>query len=229
MNKFKKSDLLFPLVIGEVCAWLMILVGRNLVTENPSLAGLSQYLNYLPIVFPLLCIVGLFAAYLLSKVIPVLYQIAKFVLVGGFNFLLDMAVLNFLVFATGIASGIIQTGFKSVSFFIAVINSYLLNKYWTFKRESDESASKEFLQFVIVSLIGMFINASVDYVFVNMVSPFGGMPLKTWAQFSAVLAAAVGMFWNFLGYKFIVFNEAKPIKEIEKNGQQNSPLPQIPA
>ncbi|MBU4223982.1 GtrA family protein [Patescibacteria group bacterium] len=225
MNNFKKIDLLVAFLIGEVCAWLMFFMGRNLILENPALAAASPYLNYLPIIFPVLCAIGMFAAYFLSKIIPVVYQVAKFVLVGGFNFLLDMGILNFLIFATGISTGLIQSGFKSASFFVAVINSYLLNKYWTFKRTTNESASKEFLQFIVVSLVGLFINVATDYVFVNMVSPFGGMPLKTWAQFSAMLAAAIGMTWNFLGYKFIVFDE----KGIKQDGQQNSSIPQIQA
>ena len=38
-----------------------------------------------------------------------------------------------------------------------------------------------------------------------MVGSFWNMKPILWAQFSAVLAAAIAMFWNFLGYKFIVF------------------------
>jgi hypothetical protein len=40
------------------------------------------------------------------------------------------------------------------------------------------------------------------------------MPLKTWAQFSALLAAVLSLFWNFLGYKFIVF-------DVKKEGTRN--------
>jgi putative flippase GtrA len=225
MNNFKKIDLLVAFLIGEVCAWLMFFMGRNLILENPAFSAASPYLNYLPIVFPVFCAIGMVVAYFLSKIIKVVYQAAKFVLVGGLNFLLDMGVLNFLIFATGISTGMVQSGFKSASFLVAVINSYLLNKYWTFKRTTNESAPKEFLQFVAVSLVGFFINVATDYIFVNMVSPFGGMPLKTWAQFSAMLAAAIGMFWNFLGYKFIVFDE----KKIKQDEQQNSSIPQIQA
>lgn len=209
MNTFKKSDLLLALIIGEVCAWLIWLIARNLAIEVPGIAVAVPYLNYLPVVFPVLCALGLAAAYFLSKAIPVVYQIAKFVLVGGTNFLIDMGVLNFLVFYTGISIGLTQSVFKGISFFAAVINSYLWNKFWTFKRESAESAGKEFLQFVIVSVIGFGINLGVDYVAVNMISPFGSIGAKTWAQIGALIAAVVALFWNFLGYKFIVFEEKK--------------------
>lgn len=208
MSNLKKSDLLLALILGEVCAWLMILIGGNLVKENPAAAAALPYIKYLPIVFPVLCALGLVAAYFISKIIPVVYQFGKFILVGGTNFLIDMGVLNFLIFYTGISAGLAQSGFKGISFLVATGNSYFLNKFWTFKRETNESAAKEFFQFLIVTVIGFSINLGVDYVAVNMISPLGGILPKTWAQLSAMFAAIAALFWNFLGYKFIVF-EAK--------------------
>lgn len=197
------------LVLGEVCAWLMVLISGNLAQENPAIAGALPYIKYLPIVFPLLCVTGLVIAYFLSKIVPVVYQVGKFVLVGGTNFLIDMGVLNFLIFFTGISAGLAQSGFKGVSFLVATTNSYFLNKHWTFKRETTESATKEFLQFFVISIIGFGINVGVDYILVNMISPALGMREATWAQFSAMLASIVALFWNFMGYKFLVF-EQKP-------------------
>jgi len=205
----KKIDLILTLFIGEICAWLIILIGKNLSGENPAILILLPYFKYFPIVFPVLCLMGLLIAYFLGKTVPTVYQVAKFILVGGLNFLIDMGVLNFLIFATGISTGIIQSGFKAVSFLLAMLNSYLGNKYWTFKRTTQESVFYEFLQFLIVSVIGFAFNLTIDYVFVNTVGPLGGMALKTWAQFSAFMAAALAMVWNFIGYKFIVFNTKK--------------------
>jgi putative flippase GtrA len=205
MNSFKKTDFILALVLGEVCAWLMFLIGKNLALENMAMAGALPYFKYLPIVFPILCALGLVVAYFISKVIPVIYQLGKFILVGGTNFLIDMGILNFLIFYTGISAGLAQSGFKGISFLVATWNSYFLNKYWTFKRETNEGAMKEFFQFLIVSVIGFAINLGVDYVAVNMMSPLGGMLPKTWAQVSAVIASVTALGWNFLGYKFLVF------------------------
>jgi putative flippase GtrA len=205
----KKIDLILTLFIGEICAWLIILIGKNLSGENPAILIFLPYFKYLPIVFPVLCLTGLLIAYFGGKVIPIIYQLAKFVLVGGLNFLIDMGVLNFLIFSTGVSTGITQSGFKSLSFLVAVINSYVWNRYWTFKKEIRESISQELFQFFIISIIGFSINIGIDYIFVNIISPFKEMPLKTWAQISALLATLVSLFWNFLGYKFIVFYTKK--------------------
>jgi len=197
------------LIIGEVSAWLIIVITGNLAGENPGILFVTPYLKYLPFVFPIFCLIFLRIARWIGKTIPVVYQLAKFILIGGLNFLIDMGVLNFLIFATGISTGIIQSGFKAVSFLLAMLNSYIGNKYWTFKRTTQEGVFQEFFQFLIVSAIGFALNLTIDYVFVNTIGPLGGMALKTWAQFSGFMAAAMAMFWNFLGYKFIVFDTKK--------------------
>ena len=116
-----------------------------------------------------------------------LYQLGKFVLVGGFNFLLDAAILNFF-FATNLTTGWPQSGFKGVSFVLGIVSSYLLNKHWTFSAGSKKDAKKEITRFVFISLIGFSLNIGLDYVFVNMVGSFWNMKPILWAQFSAVMA-----------------------------------------
>lgn len=209
MDKFKKIDFIIALIIGEIAGLLMMIIGKNIAGENIAVAQIVFYLNYLPIVFPIVCAIGIVVAYILNKIIPIVYQFAKFVLVGGLNFLIDMGVLNFLIFFTGITAGIEQTFFKGFSFLVATINSYFWNKFWTFKRSEKENVGKEFFEFFTVSTIGFLINVGVDYIFVNLISPLGGMGSATWAQFSAMIAAIVALFWNFIGYKFIVFDLKK--------------------
>jgi putative flippase GtrA len=116
-----------------------------------------------------------------------------------------MGILNFLIFYTGISAGLPQSAFKGFSFIVAVLNSYIWNKFWTFRRSKSHGVRKEFIQFLIVSIFGFLLNLGVDYVFVNMIHPFGALPAKSWAQFSAMIAAMLALFWNFIGYKFIVF------------------------
>lgn len=136
-------------------------------------------------------------------------QVIKFVLVGGLNTLIDLGILNLLIFITEIASGFGYSAFKGISFTIAVINSYFLNKLWTFKGQSGEKGKKEFTQFFIVSLIGFGINVGIASFVVNIISPQFGIGDKLWANVGAVCATLTAMVWNFLGYKFIVFKNAK--------------------
>lgn len=206
MPLFKKTDLILSLTIGIFSALMMIFVGRNLSAENYFFETAVSYSGYILTVFPLLCVAWIIATRFASKFIgQTVYQFGKFILTGGFNFLVDATVLNFFIFATGITDGLPQTGFKSASFVFGVISSYLLNRYWTFSVNLKKNISKEILQFIAVSGIGFVVNVGADYFFVNMVGSFWDMRPFLWAQFSAVLASAIAMIWNFTGYKFFVF------------------------
>lgn len=206
MADFKKIDLFLALAIGFLSAWMLVFVGGNLGEENQAFAKIMPYANYLFIIFPLVCGGGIIITHFVAKIAGhFLHQFGKFVLVGGFNFLLDAAILNFFLVATKLTAGLPQTGFKGVSFVFGIVSSYLLNKHWTFSAGSKEDVKKEITRFILISGIGFALNVGLDYIFVNMVSSFWNMKPILWAQFSAVMAAAVTMSWNFLGYKFIVF------------------------
>lgn len=151
---------------------------------------------------------------------PIIKQAIKFVLVGVLNTLVDLAVLNVLILVSGVSSGFGYSVFKGISFTVAVINSYFLNKFWTFKVQKMGGAKKEFAQFFTVSLIGFGINVGVASLVVNVVGPQFGIAPKIWANIGAICATLVGMTWNFLGYKFIVFKD--------KNAEPGS-IPKIQA
>ena len=224
MADFKKNDLFLALAIGFFSALMLVFVGGNLGKENQAFAKIMPYANYLFIIFPLVCGGGIIITHFAAKIIGhSLYQFGKFFLVGGFNFLLDASILNFFLVATQITSGLSQSGFKSISFVLGIVSSYLWNKYWTFSAGSRKNIGKEIYQFLVIGAIGFILNVGLDYVFVNMIGSFWNMKPILWAQFSAVMAGAISMFWNFLGYKFIVF------KVKIKNDVQNSIVSQISA
>ena len=130
----------------------------------------------------------------------VLRQIIKFVIIGVSNTLVDLTVLNLLMFLTGVTSGVPYIAFKAASFLVAVTNSYLWNKRWTFR-----SDKQLFTQFLLVSTIGLFVNVGTASFLVNVVGPQFGASIKIWANIGAVGGTLVVMTWNFLGYKFVVF------------------------
>ena len=132
-------------------------------------------------------------------------QFGKFVVIGLMNTVIDFAILNFLMWWTGIYSGASIILLNMVSFSIAVFNSYFWNKYWTFK-DLDKVEAKEFSQFILVTLIGLAINSSIVYGITTLVSPMFGISPELWANLAKVAATGFSLIWNFIGYKFIVFN-----------------------
>jgi len=139
--------------------------------------------------------------------------------VGVGNTLVDWVVLFGLMRVTGITSGFGYSIEKGGSFLVAVINSYIFNKYWTFKAKGTKVAV-EFSQFFLVSVVGMIINVGVATAVVRFIKPIdfvinlaGYIPLlelapgEIWGIFGAAVATIVALAWNFLGYKFIVFKK----------------------
>ncbi len=200
----KKIDVISSLIIGELTAWLAVSVIKNLM---PSFT----YTWVLPVAFPFIFLFGLWLAFQIGRKIPLIWQAAKFLMVGVLNTLVDLGVLNFLMFVSGQSSGMPFQIFKTVSFLFAVINSYFWNKFWAFKKENEGKievkSGKEVLQFFIVSIIGWAINFGISYLVVNIVKPQFGISDKLWANIGAVSATGGNMIWNFIGYKFIVFRQ----------------------
>jgi len=127
-------------------------------------------------------------------------QFAKFFLVGIMNTLIDLGTLNLLILISGIGSGLWYSVFKGASFLIATTNSYFWNKRWTFGSDKDK-----FRQFLVISIIGFFINVGTASFLVNLIGPQAGLTIKIWANVGALSGSIIGLIWNFLGYKFIVF------------------------
>jgi len=141
-------------------------------------------------------------------------QFAKFFLVGIMNTGVDLIILNILIAISGIAVGVGYSAQKALSFLAAVTFSYFINKHWTFQDKSKEGESKKMSQFFAVSFVGMLINVSVASVVVNFLqTPINNilnLPMLTptlWATFGALCGTAIGLFWNFIGYKLWVFKK----------------------
>ena len=200
----KKSDIISSLVIGEAAALLMIGIGRNVAWPERAAA----FLPSLPFFFPFFTLAVMVAGALASRLAPFLYQLVKFSLVGSLNFLIDLGVLNLFITLTGVSQGFFAGTFKAAAFLVAMVSSLLWNKLWTFNATSVENAGRQFFQFFLVTSVGFLINVGVFMLVNDYVGPYAAIDPKTWASVSAAGAAAVGLGWNFLGYRFLVFRKS---------------------
>ena len=144
-----------------------------------------------------------------SKKYPSILQFIKFSLIGGLNTIIDFSVLNFLMWLTKIYQGSLILLFNTISFTIAVINSYLWNKYWTFQEKGRKGIPVQFLKFLTISIIGVAINSSIVFSITTFISPIPGFSRGIWANLAKAIATIVGLIWNFLGYKFWAFKIKK--------------------
>jgi len=206
LRQFLRTDFLLAIIIGEVCAWLLIPIAKNLA-EIPADLNLKLVL---PLVLPLLSAAGLICCLALAKIWGTIYQIAKFILVGILNTLLDWGVLNVLIFlsAESLTGGWYYSLFKSCSFIVANVNSYFWNRFWVFEKKNgngEESAGKDFLQFLAVSIIGFLLNVGAASLIVSFGGIYFDLSYKVLANLGAVAGTIIALVWNFLGYKLIVF------------------------
>ncbi len=134
-----------------------------------------------------------------------IHQFRKFLFVGVANTLIDVLILNLLMFVTGIYKGDYLIIFNTISYSIGTCNSYILNKKWTFKDKS-KSYSKQFTMFVTISLIGLGLNNVIIYGLTTYMSPAFGLGWVMWVNFAKIMGVGVVAMWNFIGYKILVFN-----------------------
>lgn len=142
-----------------------------------------------------------------------IFQFLKFGVVGVLNTLVDLGVFNLLIFLFGLVHGPLFAVFKTISFVVAVVNSYFMNKHLVFNTQrtltlTEKGKSTEFSLFLIVSIVGLLLNVLVSYaVFATgkMLAPETSYYL--FANLGALLGSGVVMLWNFLGYKFFVFKK----------------------
>jgi putative flippase GtrA len=93
-------------------------------------------------------------------------QIARFGLVGGLGFAVDLAVFN-LLRATALHPDALDAGpllAKVVSTVVAIAVNWIGNRYWTFGDQRTTRRGREAVEFLAVSLLGMVIGLACLYV-----------------------------------------------------------------
>ena len=131
-------------------------------------------------------------------------QIVKFGLVGVLCTLIDFAcyTVSNLIGITYLISGII-------GFTVSVIFNYILSMKYVFVRRDDISRRREFVVFVILSVIGLLLNEFLLYVCVDMIymqiAWLQRMFNRNVAEIVAKLCATVVvMIYNFVSRKIIL-------------------------
>jgi putative flippase GtrA len=128
----------------------------------------------------------------------------RFVIVGVLNTAIDLLVLNFLVYILKVDNPFIFSIIKGISFSVAVINSYFMNKYFTFAKK--ETKNKDFYMFIIISLIGLFINIIISSTSFYLLGLYPNIiSINLIATISGVIGAMFTMVFNYVSYSYFVF------------------------
>lgn len=196
------TDIIFALVIGKAVGYLI----HDFLKEWGIVVGV-YYTLVLWIVFPFLALFCLWWAYRIGKKALVIFQVAKFLLVGAFAMVVDLQIFELSIWLFGLFLWPSYLLPKSISFLIATAIKYWGNKYWVFLRHEKENLVEEAMQFFLVTLIGLAIDVVAFYYFVKVLGPQFSIPEIVWVKLSVIFAAIVSALFNFLGYKFVVFKK----------------------
>lgn len=154
-------------------------------------------------------------------------QLVKFAAVGGVATVVDLGIHRALMFGGGgelknqVGTWVISTfrlnweldaahlqdaayaPLKVPAVLVAIIISYLLNRWFTFKTTHEKVTWKQVGQFYVVALIGMVISVSVGAVAQRMAE---GSADGKWAL-ASVVGMVAGFFWNFTGQRLWTFRK----------------------
>lgn len=119
-------------------------------------------------------------------------QIFKFSVVGGTAFLIDYSVMIALTELCGI-NYLISSG---ISFVVSVIYNYILSVRWVFEVDENGDKRKEFVVFIVLSLIGLGLNQLLMWVFVSMIHIF--------YMVAKIIVTAIVMLYNFITRKLFL-------------------------
>ena len=83
---------------------------------------------------------------------------------------------------------------NAIGFSLAVINNFLLNRYWTFE-DNMQPATEQFLKFALIALVGLAINSFLLFVILKFI--------KINFYITKLLVIGLVFFWNFfMNYLF---------------------------
>lgn len=119
-------------------------------------------------------------------------QIFKFVIVGGIATLIDWSIYYVLFNIFKVNPLIANIG----SFTISVIYNFIASVKWVFEVNENKSKSRLFTEFIVFSLIGLFITELLIYVGINY--------LKMDAMIIKIVATIIVMVFNFITRKIFL-------------------------
>ncbi len=167
-------------------------------------------------------------------------QILKFGIVGGIAFLIDFIVYSIVLNLIDWKYGYLLAGVAG--FTISLIFNYLASMAFVFVRKDDADKRKEFIIFLILSLIGLGINTAVLWICIDAV--YNNWPwLKALmeslngflhsigftivesaqelaAYFAKIIATGIVMVYNFISRK-LTLEKKDDESEENRQGMQN--------
>jgi len=98
-------------------------------------------------------------------------QLLRFAFAGGLNTLADLLILNSLLWLFPTNSSSTLLTYNSLAYSIGAINSFLLNKYWTFGQKQ-RTTRAELARFTLITICGIAWSSLILWLASRALHPF---------------------------------------------------------
>jgi putative flippase GtrA len=146
----------------------------------------------------------------------------KFCVVGTVGTLIDFGFFNLFHNIVGLHQVLANT----MSISLAIVNNYLLSRFWVYPETKHRQGSRKFAQFVVVSLIAWALNTGILWGTERWVFGEAGLLASVIAQLALavgtphgvlssnlakVIATGIVLFWNFFANRFWTFRDVDQV------------------
>lgn len=122
----------------------------------------------------------------------IIKQLFRFGLVGGICFLIDYSILY-------ICTDIFKIHYlisSVISFTISTIFNYILSIKWVFNLKENRNSKKDFVNFIVFSIIGLILNQIIMW--------FGVDILNIYYMITKIISTCIVMCFNFITRKIFL-------------------------
>ncbi len=135
----------------------------------------------------------------------------KFAFVGVTGTIVDFGGMNLMRIVVGLP--LIWS--QAISFFVAVINNFLWNRYWTYPDSRSKTPYRQLLQFFLINLVGILVRTPLVAWFDRLILNFLDenrltLPLDNYiiSQNVALTGAiAIVLLWNFFANRYWTYSD----------------------
>ncbi len=153
-----------------------------------------------------------------NKKTALLWQLIKFAFVGGTSFVIDFAItmlVSYICRSMGNSTENAAVIGGVFGFVISLIYNYFMSMHFVFERREDLDRRLEFLIFLILSLVGLGLNALIMYFGVivckHVLPEFEARQPALVTAGVKMVATAIVMIYNFISRKLTLEKKKKPL------------------
>ncbi len=141
---------------------------------------------------------------------PEIQQFIRFCVVGCSSLTIDFVISYVLTFKMGVKWEIAKT----ISFTLAVTNSFFWNRHWTFDAVGQRDHHTQYAMFFSVNIVGYLLSLGIMklVMFISTGSIHGDFSSKPLFIVATLVATAVVVFWNFFANKHWTFKEPTSVQ-----------------